>query len=146
MKKLIQLIVFFSLILVGSFTHSLQAQVNKVTLPFTENTSEVKARWHSYRLIDTYEEAVKIGFNKKSKEAERFYQNNAVFLFDVGGGCYGPKSSEITITLENDTIKIVWDEPPNCPLVGKHASFAGQFILSKKTYPNYKQFKVIVVN
>lgn len=119
----------------------LHAQENRMKLSFEEIDFSI-GRKHRDRLIDTYKEAVKIGLSKENEKADQFYKNNAIYLFNVGGGCFGASPNEISVVLENKEVKITWEEPKEpCPEVGEAMAFYGRIIISKRDYPNYKKFR-----
>lgn len=111
-------------------------------LPFRAIDYSVK--WEGkVRLVTTYKEALRIRLTSKSKKNERFYSKNAVYLFEVGGGCFGASPSEISVILKNSIININWEEPNElCPEVGEISAFWGEIIINKKDYPNYERLKV----
>ena len=137
-KNIDVLLVFMTLFFCANI---LSAQKSALKLPF-EEIDFIIGRKNSNKLIDTYEEAVKIGLVTKNIESEKFYKNNAVYLFNVGGGCFGAKPHEISTELENNIVLINWAAPNEpCPEVGIAMSFYGQIIISKKEYPNYKSLR-----
>ncbi|ADV48041.1 hypothetical protein Celal_0706 [Cellulophaga algicola DSM 14237] len=143
MKYLSQKYMRANLILVFLFivAAQLNAQESAIDLPFKEIHYSI-GRAYRGRLIDTYKEAVKIGLSKENKQEEQFYTTNAVFLFNVGGGCFSARPSQIAIKLTNNLVAINWDEPKQpCPRVGEASSFYAMIIINKKEYPNYKELK-----
>ncbi|MCG8750573.1 hypothetical protein [Tenacibaculum finnmarkense] len=99
-------------------------------------------REYGGKLIKTYKEALKIGLCKESEKESEFYNNNAVYLFEVGGGCFGASLSEISIELENNLVNINWMEPQeDCPEVGEAMAFYGKIIIPKKENSSYRKFK-----
>lgn len=120
-------------------TASMSAQENKIKLPFQEIDFSI-GREYTGRLIDSYEKALEIGLGKENEK--EFYKNNAVYLFNVGGGCFGAIPSEIFIVLKNNFVNINWNEPiEDCPKVGEATPFYGMIVIQKREYPNYKKFK-----
>ncbi|MFI8605960.1 hypothetical protein ACIGCP_15955 [Cellulophaga baltica] len=120
---------------------SLKAQESVIKLPFKEIHSSIGKEYRG-KLIDSYKEAVKIGLSKENKQEEQFYNHNAVFLFNVGGGCSDARPSQIAIKLTHNLVEINWDKPKQpCPRVGEATAFYGMIVISKKEHPNYKELK-----
>ena len=143
MKRLLKKNISVTLVFITLFfyVNQLSAQESAIKLPF-EEIDFIIGRNHSNKLIDTYKEAVKIGLVTENIESEKFYENNAVYLFNVGGGCFGAIPQEISTELENNMVMINWAAPNEpCPSVGIALSFYGQIIIPKKEYPNYKSLK-----
>lgn len=130
------------LIILLATTTAMSGQGDKMNLSFEEIDVSI-GRKNIDKLIDTYKEALEIGLAKESEKENEFYKNNAIYLFTVGGGCFGASPSEISIELEDNVAQINWTEPPleDCPDVGIALSFYGRIIVSKKQYPNYKELK-----
>lgn len=129
------------LVILLIMTISVNGQEKKIKLSFEEIDFSI-GREYRGKLIETYKEALKIGLCKESDTENEFYNNNAVYLFNVGGGCFGASPSEISIELENNLVNIIWSEPQeNCPEVGEAMAFYGKIIIPKKEYSNYKEFK-----
>ncbi len=122
-------------------TITISSAQEKIILPIKETDFKI-GRENRNKLIDTYEDALKIGLDKETKNPKIFYKNNAVYLFDVGGGCFGAVSSEISIELCDNLVSINWIEPQEpCPEVGEEMAYYGKIIISKKEFPNYRRFK-----
>ncbi len=135
------IIVFIGILLLSCKVILNQPQKER-ELPFRAIDYSVK--WEGKaKLVTTYKEALRIGLTQKSNKNERFYSKNAVYLFEVGGGCFGASPSEISVTLKNNIININWEEPNElCPEVGEMSAFWGEIIINKKDYTNYERLKV----
>jgi len=135
LDKINLLLIFSSFLLTMT---SLNAQKK---LPF-KKTDDSVVSIHRDKLIDTYEKAVKINLSEDNNNEEEFYKKNAVYLFQIGGGCFHPKHKEISVELNVDLVNITWKEPKKaCPETGKYSPFFGKIIISKKDFPNYKKMK-----
>ncbi len=129
------------LIILLILSSSINGQEKKIRLSFEEIDFSI-GREYPDKLIETYKEALKIGLCKESDTENKFYSNNAVYLFQVGGGCFGASPSEISIELENNLVNINWSEPKEiCPDVGEAMAFYGKIIIPKRENLNYKEFK-----
>lgn len=133
-------IIWFILILLMVPT-SLHAQKRKMKLPFEEIDYSFVLK---DKLIDTHKKAVEINLSEENnKEEKEFYKNNAVYLFQIGGGCFYPKHENISVELNNNTIHIIWKQPNEpCPETGEYLPFFGKIIISKNEYPKYKTMKI----
>lgn len=122
-------------------TTSLNAQKGIQKLAFEKTAFSILTKQRD-KLIDTYEKALKIGLIEDNNQEEEFYKKNAIYLFQIGGGCFHPKHKEISVELNNNLITITWKEPNKpCPETGKMGPFCGIITLSKEKYPNYKKIK-----
>ena len=122
------------LVILLIITSQLNAQKKAVDLSFEEVGYSIDQR-HSNQLIKTYKEAKKLGLTEKSNKTEEFYGDNILYLFQIGGGCFTPKPSEISIKAENNLIKITLIEPSKpCPETGKYGPFFWQNNLVKKGF------------
>ncbi len=115
---------------------------NKNKLPIKGIDYQIGIKY-SGKFIDKYSDALKLGLDKEVKNPKKFYKNNAVYLFEIGGGCFYANLDAISPTFKsNDLIFIDWTEPNEpCPEVGEAATTYGIIIISKKQYPNYKKLK-----
>ena len=138
------MITFFNLninLIMILLTITISYAQEKKALPIKKIDYKI-GRENRNKLIDTYEDALKIGLDKETKNPQIFYNNNAVYLFNVGGGCFGAAPSEIGIELCENMVKINWIKPQEpCPKVGEAMAFYGGIVISKKEYPNYRRFK-----
>ncbi len=79
---------------------------------------------------------------KKINKNETFYSQNAMYVFEIGGGCFTPEISSLSVELENNIVNIIWQQPNKpCPKVGKYGAFKGKIIFNKKKFPNCRKFK-----
>lgn len=83
--------------------------------------------------------------NADNEKLNAFYQQNAKYIFVIGGGCFVAKTTEMEARISNDSLFIIWHEPNfPCPSVGKRPRTNMALEIDKKRYPNYKNFKIII--
>ncbi len=134
---------FNTLILLLLFINLKSYAQTERKLPIEEINFEIGEKYEG-KIIENYKSAVKIGLDKEVKNPKHFFENNVVYLFEVGGGCFYAGIDEISVTLKsNNIIFIDWQEPNEpCPEVGEMSATYGIVIISKKKFPNYKTMKL----
>ncbi|WP_162143038.1 hypothetical protein [Chryseobacterium gregarium] len=147
MKKSMQIIKKILFVALISFICSCNKHISEFTIEETTHNYT-----NDFKVVENYEDALNaeiIDTTKHSKASyEKYYAQNADYLFSMGDGCFTPKIEELYAKQSNDTIKIHWERKfwKPCPPTGKHSPVFAKIIINKQKYPNYKKLVFIPID
>ena len=147
MNKKLQIIKIIFLLALIFFISSCGKNISEFKIEETEHNYD-----SDFKLIENYKDALNaeiVDTTKNNKAGyEKYYAQNADYLFSMGNGCFTPKIEELYAKQSSDTIKIYWERKfwKPCPSTGKHRRISAKITINKKKYPNYKQLVFIPID